>query len=66
MARILMAKVNLIPYSPVTGKEYKTPAQGTINIFKKLLDQNKIGVTVRESKGKDIQAGCGQLALHKG
>ena len=66
MARILMAKVNLIPYSPIIGKEYKTPAQGTINIFKKLLDQNKIGVTVRESKGKDIQAGCGQLALHKG
>ena len=65
MAKRLRAKVNLISYSPVIGKEYESPLRRTIDIFKKSLDKSKIGVTVRESKGKDIQAACGQLALHR-
>ena len=33
-----------------------------INLYKDLLEKNKITVTVRKSRGKDIDAACGQLA----
>ena len=63
VARKLKAKVNLIPYSPVRCKSFESPSGKTINQFKDRLLRNKINVTVRDSKGKDIQAACGQLAI---
>lgn len=65
IARKLKAKVNLIPYSPVYSKSFESPSQKALNQFKDRLIKNKINVTVRDSKGKDIQAACGQLALVK-
>ncbi|MBU2541678.1 MAG: 23S rRNA (adenine(2503)-C(2))-methyltransferase RlmN [Candidatus Omnitrophica bacterium] len=58
----LRAKVNLIPYSPVYNFNLKLPTVNDVNIFKNRLKEKGVNVTLRESKGKDIQAACGQLA----
>ncbi|MFC1666998.1 23S rRNA (adenine(2503)-C(2))-methyltransferase RlmN [Candidatus Omnitrophota bacterium] len=61
----LKAKVNLIPYSPVSNKNLETPLKRDIGLFKKVLLRNRIDVSVRRSKGRDIQAACGQLAIRE-
>jgi len=61
IARSLNAKVNLILYSPVPGKNFQAPSKKQVDIFAARLIRRKVGVTVRGSKGKDIQAACGQL-----
>jgi len=63
IAKKLKAKINLIPYSPVHGKRFKAPTMKDIELFQKRLVKNSINVTLRESKGKDILAACGQLAM---
>jgi len=63
IAKKLKAKVNLIPYSPVPEKRFKAPTGKDIELFQKRLIKNSVNVTVRESKGKDILAACGQLAM---
>ncbi|MFH1479370.1 MAG: 23S rRNA (adenine(2503)-C(2))-methyltransferase RlmN [Candidatus Omnitrophota bacterium] len=65
IARTLKAKVNLIPYSPVPGKKYIEPTEKELDLCKSALENSKISVTIRESKGKDIYAACGQLAMRK-
>ena len=63
IAKRLRAKVNLIPYSPICkAPSFKPPIDKDIDIFKAQLARNSVNVTVRESKGKDIMAACGQLA----
>lgn len=62
IAKRLRAKVNLIPYSPVSHFKLDPPTRSDVNIFINRLKLKKINVTLRESKGKDIQAACGQLA----
>jgi 23S rRNA (adenine2503-C2)-methyltransferase len=62
IARRLRAKVNLIAYSPVAGLPFETPAEAEVARFKHWLEERKVRVTLRLSKGKDIFAACGQLA----
>ncbi len=62
IARRLKAKVNIIPYSNIPGLGFKSPLKKDIEIFKSNLLKKGINVIVRESKGKDIMAACGQLA----
>jgi 23S rRNA (adenine2503-C2)-methyltransferase len=65
LARIagrLKAKVNLIPFSPVRGLPYAAPAAGASRGFLARLRAAGIAATLRQSKGRDIQAACGQLA----
>ena len=62
VARRLRAKVNLIAYSPVEGLPFGTPSEADMARFKRRLEERKVGVTVRLSKGADIAAACGQLA----
>lgn len=62
IARKLKAKVNLIPYSEMPHFEFKSPVEKDIESFKNQLVKRGINVTVRDSKGKDIMAACGQLA----
>ena len=62
VARRLRAKVNLIPYSPVPGMDFQPPGQHDIKVFMNRLVRKRVKVTLRESKGKGIQAACGQLA----
>jgi 23S rRNA (adenine2503-C2)-methyltransferase len=53
-------KVNLIPYNP-TGL-YEGSSRDTISRFKAVLDRTRIPATVRLTRGRDIEAACGQLA----
>jgi len=56
------SKVNLIEYNTIGDKNFKSATDNIINLYKDLLEKNKITVTVRRSRGKDIDAACGQLA----
>lgn len=58
--------VNLIPYNPVVGMRLERPEQKGIKQFRSVLFGSKIVNTCRYTKGDDIAAACGQLALqHK-
>ena len=54
-------KVNLIPYNP-TGL-YEGSSRDAIERFKAVLDRARIPATVRLTRGRDIEAACGQLAV---
>ena len=54
-------KVNLIPYNP-TGGKYDGSSRETIERFKSVLARARIPATVRLTRGRDIEAACGQLA----
>ena len=62
IARRLKAKVNLIAFSPLAGSGFETPSDGDVVRFKGWLEERKVNVTIRRSKGQDILAACGQLA----
>jgi 23S rRNA (adenine2503-C2)-methyltransferase len=53
-------KVNLIPYNP-TGS-FDGSSRSAIEAFKSVLDRARIPATVRLTRGRDIEAACGQLA----
>jgi 23S rRNA (adenine2503-C2)-methyltransferase len=55
--------VNLIPYNPVEGLRLSRPSKEAIEAFRAILLEAKIPTTWRYTKGKDIAAACGQLAL---
>ena len=53
--------VNLIPANPVPELGIKRPDSSTVNKFEKILIRNGIENTIREERGVDIEAACGQL-----
>jgi 23S rRNA (adenine2503-C2)-methyltransferase len=55
-------KVNLIEYNPIDDGEFQQASEESINAYIKALENNGIVVKVRRSRGKDIDAACGQLA----
>lgn len=57
--------VNLIPYNPVEGLRLGRPSKEAIMAFREVLEGRGINTTWRYTKGKDIAAACGQLALQK-
>ncbi len=54
-------KVNLIPYNP-TGSPYEGSSPKAIEAFQAELEHHGLGATVRLTRGRDIDAACGQLA----
>ena len=58
----LKAKVNLIIYNKVSAFSFEPSLQKNVNLFLKCLADKGVKVTLRESKGEDIEAACGQLA----
>lgn len=56
------SKVNLIEYNPIDDGEFQQADSKAIDMYVKVLEANNITVTVRRSRGKDIDAACGQLA----
>jgi 23S rRNA (adenine2503-C2)-methyltransferase len=56
-----MFKVNLIPFNP-TGSSYQGSSPKAIEAFRSELERRGIGATVRLTRGRDIDAACGQLA----
>ncbi|WBL24989.1 23S rRNA (adenine(2503)-C(2))-methyltransferase RlmN [Zunongwangia sp. HGR-M22] len=55
-------KVNLIEYNPIDDGDFQQASSQATDMYQNLLEQNGITVTVRRSRGKDIDAACGQLA----
>ncbi len=55
------AMLNVIPYNPVAGLPYRTPSTSSLRRFCQILEQAGINVQVRERKGSEIDAACGQL-----
>lgn len=64
LAHSIQAKVNLIPYNEHPGAPYKRPSQRNIFEFRDELQRKKIRATCRITRGDDIYAACGQLAIH--
>jgi 23S rRNA (adenine2503-C2)-methyltransferase len=58
----LRAKVNLIPWNP-GDLPYEKPDAERIEEFRRILADKDIRVFVRYSRGQDVMAACGQLAL---
>ncbi len=56
------AKVNLIPFNPFAGTEFRRSAADTIRHFQERLRQRGLVATTRKTRGDDIDAACGQLA----
>lgn len=61
LLRNLPAKVNLIPFNPFPGAEYKRSRPDTINRFREILMNAGIITITRKTRGEDIDAACGQL-----
>jgi 23S rRNA (adenine2503-C2)-methyltransferase len=57
-------KVNLIPYNPTPGK-YTGSDPAVIEEFKSVLLEHRIPTTIRLTRGRDIAAACGQLAVER-
>jgi 23S rRNA (adenine2503-C2)-methyltransferase len=57
-------KVNLIPYNP-TGSVYEGSTPAAIAAFKQVLDTRGLAATVRLTRGREIDAACGQLAARR-
>ena len=56
------SKVNIIEYNPIDEGEFLQAEPEKVDAFVKVLERNKIIAKVRRSRGKDIDAACGQLA----
>ena len=60
--RFAPSKVNIIEYNPIDEGKFQQASRKAIEMYQKTLEANDITVTVRRSRGKDIDAACGQLA----
>ena len=60
--KIVPSKVNLIQYNSIGNDDFKAADTKTIKFYEDELEKKKIVVTVRKSRGQDIDAACGQLA----
>ena len=64
--RVPMAKVNLIPLSPVSHRpDFRTPDEPTMLMFLDVLMKHGVQTMLRRSRGKDADAACGQLRLRR-
>jgi 23S rRNA (adenine2503-C2)-methyltransferase len=61
LCKSLRANVNLIRYNEVEGLVFKRPAAQSVMKFQELLRENHVNAHVRKSRGRDIDAACGQL-----
>jgi 23S rRNA (adenine2503-C2)-methyltransferase len=61
LAKGVRAFVNLIPYNPIPDQDWKPSTSDRIEHFRKTLERSGVAVAVREPRGRDIDAACGQL-----
>lgn len=61
----IVSHVNLIPVNPVPGTDFVPPTDKVVEQFKEALLKRNVEVTVRQKKGQDIFAACGQLRRQK-
>jgi 23S rRNA (adenine2503-C2)-methyltransferase len=65
LLREIPSKLNLIPMNPHPESVYRPPADAAIDAFLRVLAGAGMTVTLRRSRGDDIGAACGQLALRR-
>ena len=58
------AKINLIPFNAFEGSSYSRPEEAVIEQFLEILHGRRYITIVRDSKGQDVSAACGQLRVH--
>jgi 23S rRNA (adenine2503-C2)-methyltransferase len=61
LLRRKLAHVNLIPFNPVEDTPYRAPDRAAIRRFKEMVEAQGLNVTVRDTRGRDADAACGQL-----
>lgn len=54
--------VNIIEYNPIDFAKFEKPSEERVDAFMAYLEKNKVNARLRRSRGKDIDAACGQLA----
>jgi 23S rRNA (adenine2503-C2)-methyltransferase len=62
ICRQVPSKVNIIEYNPIDLAAFAKPSEEKVDAFMQYLERNKINARLRRSRGKDIDAACGQLA----
>lgn len=61
LLRTVPSKLNLIPFNPFPGTQYRCSSQDRITQFQQIVMQGGLIATVRKTRGEDIDAACGQL-----
>ena len=61
LLRRKLAHVNLIPFNPVEDTPYRAPDRAAIRSFKERVEAQGLNVTVRDTRGREADAACGQL-----
>ena len=56
-----LAHVNLIPFNPVDDTPYRAPDRNSIRAFREMVEGQGLNVTVRDTRGREADAACGQL-----
>ncbi|MBF0449198.1 MAG: 23S rRNA (adenine(2503)-C(2))-methyltransferase RlmN [Candidatus Magnetomorum sp.] len=62
LLRGVYSKINLIPYNPHLKSKFERPDDSSIETFQNILIKNNYTAIIRQSKGSDISAACGQLS----
>lgn len=62
ICRQVPSKVNIIEYNPIELASFSKPDEAKVNAFMNYLERNRVNARLRRSRGKDIDAACGQLA----
>jgi 23S rRNA (adenine2503-C2)-methyltransferase len=61
-ARCVPCKINIIEYNPIDDGGFQQASKENVDAFESYLESKNLVVNVRRSRGKDIDAACGQLA----
>ncbi len=61
-SKCVPCKINIIEYNPIEDGEFQQANRAKVDAFAKYLEEKNMIVNVRRSRGKDIDAACGQLA----
>ena len=64
LAKDVRAFVNLIPFNPIPYKDWEPSEPAHLRAFAAALEDRGVEVAVRETRGRDIEAACGQLRAH--
>ena len=64
--RGLPTKVNLIPMNPIAASSLHAPRPEAVEAFRRELGRLHVSCSVRQTRGDDVDAACGQLALAQG
>jgi 23S rRNA (adenine2503-C2)-methyltransferase len=61
LLRRKLAHINLIPFNPVDDTPYRAPDRSSIRAFRAMVEAQGLNVTVRDTRGREADAACGQL-----